>query len=134
MFFTLLFFIFSVVRGVTCPTVLTAGYPRGAGPGRSWLPPFPFLVVLIPVPRSRSHYDDMEVLKMTRNEQLQAEFITIAAQIRGIMEKINSKIDNLESHFDPDNLTQADINALLKIRFDLAQASSSISDRLEGWQ
>lgn len=71
---------------------------------------------------------------MTRNEQLQAEFITIAAQIRGIMEKIDSKIDNLESHFDPNNLTQADINALLKIRFDLAQASSSISDRLEGWQ
>lgn len=71
---------------------------------------------------------------MSRNKQLQAEFVAVAAQIRGIMEKINSKIDNLESRFDPDNLTQADVNALLKIRFDLSQASSSISDRLEGWQ
>lgn len=69
---------------------------------------------------------------MTRNEQLQNEFITVAAQIRGILDKINQKIYNLESNFNPDALTQADINALLKIRFDLAQASSSIDDRLGG--
>lgn len=68
---------------------------------------------------------------MTR---IQNEFITVAAQIRGILDKINRKIDNIESNFDPDNLAQADINTLLKIRFDLAQASSSIDDRLGGWE
>ena len=71
---------------------------------------------------------------MKTNEQLQNEFITVAAQIRGILDKINRKIDNLESNFNPGDLTQADINALLKIRFDLAQASSSIDDRLGGWE
>ena len=71
---------------------------------------------------------------MTRNEQLQNEFITIAAQIRGILDKINQKIYNLESNFNPDALTQADINTLLKIRFDLAQTSSSIDDRFGGWE
>lgn len=71
---------------------------------------------------------------MKTNEQLQNEFITVAAQIRGILDKINRKIDNLESNFNPGDLTQADINALLKIRFDLAQASSSIDDRLGGWK
>lgn len=71
---------------------------------------------------------------MTRNEQLQNEFITITAQIRGIMDKINLAIHNLEGNFNPDELTQTDINTLLKIRFDLVQASSSIDDRLGGWE
>ncbi len=71
---------------------------------------------------------------MTRNEQLQNEFIIVAAQIRGILDKINRKIYNLEGNFNPDSLTQTDINTLLKIRFDLAQASSSIDDRLGGWE
>lgn len=70
---------------------------------------------------------------MTRNEQLQNEFITVTAQIRGILDKINQKIYNLEGNFNPDVLTQTDINTLLKIRFDLVQASSSIDDRLGGW-
>ena len=68
---------------------------------------------------------------MTR---IQNEFIAIAAQIRGILDKINRKIYNLEGNFNPDSLTQTDINTLLKIRFDLAQASSSIDDRLGGWE
>ena len=71
---------------------------------------------------------------MKTNEQLTDEFITITAQIRDILDKINRKIYNLEGNFNPDALTQADINALLKIRFDLAQASSSIDDRLGGWE
>ena len=71
---------------------------------------------------------------MKTNEQLTNEFITVSAQIRGILDKINRKIDNLESNFNPDDLTQTDINTLLKIRFDLAQASSSIDDRLGGWE
>ena len=71
---------------------------------------------------------------MKTNEQLTDEFITVAAQIRGILDKINQKIYNLEGNFDPDSLTQTDINTLLKIRFDLAQASSSIDDRLGGWE
>lgn len=71
---------------------------------------------------------------MKTNEQLTDEFIVIAAQIRGILGKINRKIYNLEGNFNPDTLTQADINTLLKIRFDLAQASSSIDDRLGGWE
>ena len=71
---------------------------------------------------------------MTRNEQLQNEFITIVSQIRGILDKINREIYNLEGNFNPDSLTQTDINTLLKIRFDLAQASSSINDRLGGWE
>lgn len=69
---------------------------------------------------------------MKTNEQLTDEFITITAQIRGILDKINRKIHDLDSNFNPDSLTQTDINALLKIRFDLAQASSSIDDRLGG--
>ena len=68
---------------------------------------------------------------MTR---IQNEFITVTEQIRSILDKINQKIYNLEDNFNPDALTQADINALLKIRFDLAQASSSIDDRLGGWE
>ena len=68
---------------------------------------------------------------MTR---IQNEFITVTEQIRSILDKINQKIYNLEDNFNPDALTQADINALLKIRFDLAQASSSIDDRLRGWE
>ena len=68
---------------------------------------------------------------MTR---IQNEFIAVAAQIREILDKINRKIDNIEGNFNPDALTQADINTLLKIRFDLAQASSSIDDRLGGWE
>ena len=71
---------------------------------------------------------------MKTNKQLTDEFITVAAQIRGILDKINRKIYNLESNFNPDSLTQTDINTLLKIRFDLAQASSSIDDRLGGWE
>ena len=71
---------------------------------------------------------------MKTNEQLTDEFITVAAQIRGILDKINRKIDNLDGNFNPDSLTQTDINTLLKIRFDLAQASSSIDDRLGGWE
>lgn len=69
---------------------------------------------------------------MKTNEQLTDEFIAVAAQIRGILDKINRKIYNLEGNFNPDALTQADINTLMKIRFDLAQASSSIDDRLGG--
>lgn len=71
---------------------------------------------------------------MKTNEQLTDEFITVAAQIRGILDKINQKIYDLECNFNPDALTQTDINALLKIRFDLAQVSSSIDDRLGGWE
>lgn len=71
---------------------------------------------------------------MTRNEQLQNEFIIIISQIRSILDKINRKIYDLEGNFNPDSLTQTDINTLLKIRFDLAQASSSIDDRLGGWE
>jgi len=71
---------------------------------------------------------------MTRNEQLLNEFITVSAQIRGILDKINREVNNLEGNFNPDPLTQTDINTLLKIRFDLAQASSSIEDRLGGWE
>ena len=71
---------------------------------------------------------------MKTNEQLFNEFTTVAAQIRGILDKINREIDNLEGNFNPDSLTQADINTLLKIRFDLAQVSSSIDDRLGGWE
>ena len=71
---------------------------------------------------------------MKTNKQLTDEFITVTAQIRGILDKINRKIYNLESNFNPDALTQTDINTLLKIRFDLAQASSSIDDRLGGWE
>ena len=70
---------------------------------------------------------------MKTNKQLTDEFITVAAQIRDILDKINRKIYNLDGNFNPDSLTQTDINALLKIRFDLAQASSSIDDRLGGW-
>lgn len=69
---------------------------------------------------------------MKTNERLTDEFITIAAQIRDILDKINQKIYNLECNFNPDALTQTDINTMLKIRFDLAQASSSIYDRLGG--
>lgn len=71
---------------------------------------------------------------MKTNKQLTDEFITITAQIRGILDKINQKIYNLEGNFNPDALTQTDVNTLLKIRFDLAQASSSIDDRLGGWE
>ena len=71
---------------------------------------------------------------MKTNKQLTDVFITVTAQIRGILDKINRKIYNLESNFNPDALTQTDINTLLKIRFDLAQASSSIDDRLGGWE
>lgn len=71
---------------------------------------------------------------MKTKEQLTNEFITVAAQIRGILNKINQKIYDLEGNFNPDSLTQTDINTLLKIRFDLAQASSSIDDRLGGWE
>ena len=58
------------------------------------------------------------------------EFVTVAAQIRGTLDKINRTMCSLEDHFNPDSLTQADINALLKIRFDLAQTADAISDRL----
>lgn len=71
---------------------------------------------------------------MKTNKQITDEFITVTAQIRGILDKINQKIYNLEGNFNPDSLTQTDINTLLKIRFDLAQASSSIDDRLGGWE
>lgn len=71
---------------------------------------------------------------MKTNEHLTDEFITIVSQIRGILDKINRKIYDLEDNFNPDSLTQTDINTLLKIRFDLVQASSSIDDRLGGWE
>lgn len=71
---------------------------------------------------------------MKTNQDLLNEFMTISAQIRAITDKINHEIDNLEGNFNPDALTQTDINTLLKIRFDLAHASSSINDRLGGWQ
>ena len=69
---------------------------------------------------------------MAHNEQLQNEFITVAAQIRGTLENINRNIEKLEDHFDPEHLTQGDINMLLKIRYDAAQFSGSICDMLGG--
>ena len=69
---------------------------------------------------------------MDRNEKLLNEFISVSADIRETLGKINQIIDNLEGNFNPDALTQADINSLLKIRFDLDQCHSVIADHLNG--
>lgn len=64
---------------------------------------------------------------MENNDKIISAFMQAAANIRDNLEWITAQVDNLEGHYNPDNLTWGDVGDIRRIDNVLEECTSTIA-------
>lgn len=64
---------------------------------------------------------------MDNHERAISAFMQSAAQIREYLEWIAAQVDNLEGHYDPDNLTWANVGDVRRIETAMEELTDTIA-------
>ena len=64
---------------------------------------------------------------MENNNKIISTFMQAAASIRDDLEWITAQVDNLEGHYNPDNLTWGDVGNIRRIEMAMEELTDTIS-------
>lgn len=64
---------------------------------------------------------------MDNHEKAVSAFMQSTAQIREYLEWISAQVDNLEGHYNPDNLTWADVGDVRRIETAMEELTDTIA-------